>query len=58
MTENEINTFIETLEEIGDVWTPEQVKEVYGDYTLDAAIAERKSECSKLMDILGKAINK
>lgn len=31
MTKTEINTFIETMEEIGDIWTPEQVEDVYGD---------------------------
>ena len=44
MTETEIQMFIETMEELGDDWTPDQVKEVYGDYTYEAAINERKQE--------------
>lgn len=44
MTDIEIQTFIETMEELGDQWTPEQVKEVYNDYTYEAAIAERRRE--------------
>lgn len=44
MTETEIQMFIETMEELGDNWTPEQVKDVYGDYTYEAAINERKQE--------------
>lgn len=29
MTKAEINTFIETMEEFGDIWTADQVEEVY-----------------------------
>ena len=29
MTKTEINTFIETMEEFGDIWTADQVEEVY-----------------------------
>ena len=35
MTKTEINTFIETMEEFGDIWTADQVEEVYGNNTLD-----------------------
>ena len=34
MTKAEINTFIETMEEFGDIWTADQVEEVYGSSTL------------------------
>lgn len=44
MTDIEIQTFIETMEELGDNWTPEQVKEVYGDYSYETAVSERKRE--------------
>lgn len=44
MTKTEIQMFIETMEELGDAWTPDQVKDVYGDYTYEAAISERKQE--------------
>lgn len=44
MTETEIQMFIETMEELGDNWTPEQVEKVYGEYTYEAAINERKRE--------------
>lgn len=57
MTKTEINTFIETMEEIGDIWTPEQVEDVYGDKTLDEALADRKSACDKLGDIISTIIH-
>ena len=58
MTKVEIDTFIETMGELNDVWTPEQVREVYGDKTLEEALADRKSSVSKLTDIIGKALNR
>lgn len=57
MTRTEINTFIETMEEIGDIWTPEQVEDVYGDKTLDEALIDRKSACDKLGDIISTIIH-
>ena len=58
MTSQEITTFIETMEEIGDIWTPEQVKDAYGDSTLNDAIFDRKSQIEKLTGIIGKVINR
>ena len=43
MTTEEINTFIETMEEFGDPWTVDQVKDVYGDNSLEEAITDRKA---------------
>lgn len=58
MTKTEINTFIETMEEFGDVWTADQVEEVYGNSTLDEAIADRRSSHEKMADLIGKVINR
>ena len=58
MTKAEINTFIEEMEMIGDHWTPEQVEDVYGDSTLEEALADRKSSVNTLFDIIGKVINR
>lgn len=44
MTETEIQMFIETMEDLGDEWTPAQVKKVYGDYAYETAINERQQE--------------
>lgn len=58
MNKNEINTFIEEMEAIGDEWTPEQVEDVYGDSTLDEALADRKSALNTFFDIIRKVINR
>ena len=58
MTKTEINTFIETMEEFGDVWTADQGEEVYGSNTLDEAIADRRSSHEKMADLIGKVINR
>ena len=33
MNKTEIQTFIEEMKSIGDIWTPEQVEKEYGDYS-------------------------
>lgn len=58
MTKAEINTFIETMEEFGDVWTADQVEEVYGNSALEEAIADRKSSHEKMAGLIGKVINR
>lgn len=58
MTKAEINTFIETMEEFGDIWTADQVEEVYGSSTLKEAIADRKSSHEKMADLIGEVINR
>ena len=46
------------MEAIGDEWTPEQVEDVYGDSTLEEALADRKSALNTFFDIIGKVINR
>lgn len=58
MTKAEINTFIETMEEFGDIWTADQVEEVYGNSSLEEAIADRKSSHEKMAGLIGKVINR
>lgn len=58
MKKNDIDAFIEEMEEIGDIWTPEQVEDVYGDSTLEEALADRKSAMGVFFDIIGKVINR
>jgi hypothetical protein len=57
MTKAEIETFIETMGNIGDKWTPEQVRDVYGDSTLKDAIAERQEMVNQLAGNIGKLLN-
>ena len=46
------------MKSLGDEWAPEQVKDVYGNSSLDAALADRKALVGAFFDIIGKAINK
>ena len=55
---SDINTFIETMEEFGDIWTVEQVKDVYSKKTLEEAIADRQSSHAKFADIIRTVINR
>ena len=58
MNRQEINEFIEKMEEVGDVWTEEQVNDVYGDSSFEDALADRQSGLDHMSDIISKAINK
>ncbi len=58
LTEQEKQAFIEEMESIGDEWTPEQVQDVYGDSSLEDALADRKSSIGTFFDIIHKVINK
>ena len=58
MNQIEINTFIEKMEEFGDIWTEDQVRDVYGDKTLEEAITDRQSAHSKMAKILGNVLNR
>lgn len=51
MTKSEASLFIETFEDIGDIWTVEQVMDTYGDVSLNDAIADRKASLRHLVDI-------
>lgn len=58
MTNAEALTFIETFEAIGDIWTVEQIMDVYGDTSLVDAIADRKASLSHLVDIADTVLNR
>ena len=58
MTTAEIQEFIEEMEAIGDVWEEADVERVYGNLTLEDAVADRKSSVGMLFDIFGKVIQK
>lgn len=58
MKKKDIDTFIEEMESIGDEWTPEQVEDIYGDSSLEEALADRKSSVGTFFDIIRKVINK
>ena len=58
MRKSDIDIFIEEMEEIGDIWTPEQVKDVYGDSTLEEALSDRRAALGTFFDIMDKVINR
>ena len=58
MNKQEINESIEKMKEVGDVWTEEQVNDVYGDSSFEDALADRKSSLDHMSDIISKVIDK
>nr|WP_294530660.1 hypothetical protein [uncultured Blautia sp.] len=46
------------MEEFGDIWTVEQVKDVYSKKALEEAIADRQSSHAKFVDIIRTVINR
>ena len=57
MKKKDIAAFIEEMESIGDEWTSEQVRDVYGDVSLDEALVDRKASIGTFFDIISKVIN-
>lgn len=58
MNKKEIETFIEEMEIIGDIWEPEDVERVYGDSSLNEALEDRKGSVNTFFDIINKVINR
>ena len=58
MKKNEVALFIEAMEELGDIWDPEDVKRVYSKKTLEEAIKSRKNELWMFGSIIGKVLNR
>lgn len=58
MTRDEINEFIERMEEIGDVWEYEDAERVYGDRSLEDALNDRMSDMHAFANIIGMVINR
>ena len=57
MTKQEIKHFIEKMTLVGDEWTEEQVNDVYGDFSLEDALADRKSTVNQLMNNIHEVLN-
>ena len=55
MTKQEVQEFIERMQEAGDDWTEEDVVRVYGKKSLEEATATRLHELELMADILVKA---
>ena len=55
MTKEEVQTFIEEMEAIGDMWTEEQVERCYGNVPLCQALDARKTEVNQYLTTFGRA---
>ena len=58
MTNKDIYIFIEEMGHIGDDWEPDQVRDVYGSWTLEDALADRKKAIDDLGNIFGIIMNR
>ncbi len=58
MTKSEAEIFIDEMKSTGDVWTVEQVMDVYGNVTLEMALKDRKLSVGTFMDIISAVIQK
>lgn len=58
MNKQEINTFIETMEKIGDIWTPELVNDLFGSMPLEDALKERQSHLEKFVHTIFSFLKK
>lgn len=57
MTKQEIEVFIETMEEIGDKWTVKEVEDSYfSKMSLEDAIKERKAEVDTYLDSVSTVV--
>ena len=58
MNDIEINTFIERMEEIGDIWQIDDVKRVYGDKSLEEALNDRMADMNTFGNIIAAVLNR
>ena len=55
---DEIDSFIDAMEDFGDQWEPEDVERVYGDKTLEEALDVRRHDLLWLGGIIGTLLNR
>lgn len=58
MNNIEISTFIERMEEAGDIWKREDAERVYGNVSLEEALQDRMNDLHWFADIISKVINR
>lgn len=51
MKDKEINNFIRETGKMGDIWTKEQVKDVYQNVSLEEALADRQRSYDKMRSV-------
>ena len=57
MRKDEIDSFIDEMSDMGDEWQPEDVERVYGDKSLEDALADRRHDMTWLGGIIGTLLN-
>lgn len=58
MTVTESKMFIEEMEELGDIWTQEQVMSAYADHSLEDALSDRRSSLFTFAGIIERILNR
>ena len=53
MKDTELDNFIRETGKVGDIWTKEQVKDVYPNVSLEEALADRQKSYDKMRNMLG-----
>ncbi len=53
MKDTELDNFIRETGKVGDIWTKEQVKDVYQNVSLEEALADRQKSYDKMRNMLG-----
>ena len=56
MNKSEIEFFIEEMGAIGDMWSADEVVDVYGDYSLEDALDDRKAVVDTFLESLANLI--
>ena len=56
MTDMEIEMFIETMADYGDIWEPDEVRSVYANQTLEEALEDRKAAVLTFGNILATVL--
>ena len=58
MKKREMYIFREEMEAIGDTWTLEEVERVYGNSTLDEALADRKGSMGMFFNAIESVLRR
>lgn len=53
----DVKAFIEAMHDMGDDWEAEDVERVYGDKTLEEALADRRNDMASFANIIGTVLN-
>ena len=57
MRKDEIDAFVDAMEDMGDEWSPEDVERVYGKKSLEDALADRRNDLMTVAGFIGNLLN-